>query len=139
MHQDSIPKKGQIWQHFKGNKYSILGVARTDEDYLFNSSATIPDYWAKDTEDGTIYAVSWIDDELLLSKAPAAEDLFHHEYVIYQDLKDSSKIWAREINNFKSSVTIDELFKQERFQLVGFQNEPASIKPSEKTVSPIIN
>jgi len=126
------PTKNQIWRHFKGNKYLILGMARTDEDSIDDSSK-LPDFYAKDVEyPNTLYAVLEINGELILDKKPDALALFPSEYVIYQDLDNPSKVWARELNNFKDPVKVDDFFHQDRFQLVGFKNESASINQSEK-------
>lgn len=110
--------KGQIWKHFKGNKYLILGIASE----VWGISNINPDLIARDVDSYKAKAVYCVDGDFLCSPDKVTNiDL--KTFVIYQDIKDRSKIWARELNNFKETVTVDGFFKQQRFQLVGFSDE----------------
>lgn len=117
-----LPQKGQIWRHFKGNKYRIMGIA-TPKLVL---SANIL-YFARDSEDFSLHPVFWETGDLFIKCSATFRD-YQEEYVIYQDLSDKSKIWARDLVNFCSVVKVSEYFRQERFQLVGFCNESESVK-----------
>lgn len=116
------PRKGHIWRHFKGNEYLILGVATPQ----FSTNLNIL-YYAKDSEDFSLHPIICEANKLLIKRSANFRD-YRNSYVIYQDLEDKSKIWARELNNFRSIVKVSEYVSQERFQLVGFVNESASAR-----------
>jgi hypothetical protein len=95
---NTVPQKGEIWQHFRGNQYKILGVARTEEISKEKTLAKFL-YLAKHTEDSVKFSVYDLAGELLINKHP--EDLIlGDKYVIYQDIHNESKIWARKLKNF---------------------------------------
>jgi hypothetical protein len=102
------PKSGEIYEHFKGNEYRIIGIAKTKK---FNS-LYVPDYFAKDSETQEILEVFRVDNELLIS-LPSGVHLENQKYVIYQQVNNLKNIWSRDLKNF-----LEKVDNKDRFTLV---------------------
>jgi hypothetical protein len=95
---NTVPKKGEIWQHFKGGQYKILGVARTDE--IYTESMPLPSYYAQHTEDSILFAVYKLGEDLIINQHPE-ELVINEKYVIYRDIHLAKPtIFARKLKNF---------------------------------------
>lgn len=99
------PKPGEIWQHFKGTNYHILGVSG-----LLLIPDYPPHYWAKHTETEEILAVyHHIESEssLTLTRGDGLT-VINEPHVLYFGTLDAVLVWARSLNNFLSNVVCQD-------------------------------
>lgn len=106
MSERALPQSGELWQHFKGNKYWIVGVAsKAYKDILENKEFIIyteswieiikelnqeSDFIVRDSEDDTkYYYIKYRDNKWSL-------------YLASLDIGEFSLGWARPIDNFMS-------------------------------------
>lgn len=102
----ALPQPGEIYLHWKGTEYRVIGVAKTRKF----TSLYVPDYWAKDSESQEIIEVFRFKSKLIMSLPfdYCPEDL---SYVIYQQVNNLQKIWARKLEDFTGKVGNKERFE----------------------------
>lgn len=101
--QEIRPKAGQIWQHFKGNKYRILSI--TGEVVSKQEQEQIPiNVRHSETEQWMIIAyITETNTSCLIPIDENDNSVLVEPHAIYQSIINN-EIWARPLDNFLEIV-----------------------------------
>ena len=98
---DRMPKAGDIWRHFQGTDYEIIGVSNSQE-IPFDS---LIDYWAEDTETKKvlgIYHLEGSEEKITITKIDGLTPIAQ-EMVVYFT-QSSAKVYASPLDNFLETL-----------------------------------
>ena len=111
-----IPKTGDRCKHFKGNTYTIVGIAKPPT----GQNQGFPEFVANHTETGQLLMIWQQDDRYWIANDAAIETL-----VLYWDLDTSEKMWARPLDNFLEVLSsgVGGASSYQRFTKVGGGDE----------------
>jgi hypothetical protein len=96
-----MPKAGDIWRHFQGTDYEIIGVSNSQE-IPFDSPI---DYWAEDTETKEvlgIYHLEGSEEKITITKIDGITPIAQ-EMVVYFT-PSSAKVYASPLDNFLETL-----------------------------------
>ena len=137
--QDSRPQVGQIWTHFKGDDYHIVGIS-TVQDLSLDHHLVVDSYQAQEESTGKlieVYRVIYIKPRTFLGwlrfwESPKqtfitvaqyqSGEFLKHPMVFYQkvhptNLNENSVIWARTLENFLEVLGSEDQCFYNRFNL----------------------
>lgn len=106
MSERALPQSGELWQHFKGNKYWIIGIVNESNVFLDN---LVENKIVIYTSDWTQILREIFNSKTFLIKDTETEEKYEIDSINYNELAiypvtetnaRQSLGWARNLNNF---------------------------------------